>query len=429
MKCSNSRQRLDPVLAPDQFGVAKPLGPEDLDRYVTRHGIYPTFLLPMGVLWSEYVWSQMNRRHRSRSVSSSTEALDSDHARYITSRIVQHAQSLAMGTRSIPTDSPGPYFQSILPERGPTPEGVPSDMNLPVGPPQVEQSLLGPARQVHSDILPYLPSISTEYIQGGLDQDGLSTYTSLDDYNAMFKSRHGRGAVDSNVIATGGMVSTTFPLKVPTPAESVSMRATNNPMTRPISKHTPSGVQSLSDQQNQASVEEEYQSPVEEDVVPPEGVAHILGEGATIFTDMTEMMLTALDKQMAHPNTVQRSVSSTVNILQAPEPICIHSEPKQDMPVTKAPQHHISLSPTQELKNLPISPPIGKDIYPDLYLPVTENYKISDKFYGYTDSVSADNNPMILVELNGLSYKYGPTVYAVDRVNGTMYGKFKGILE
>ena len=40
------------------------------------------------------------------------------------------------------------------------------------------------------------------------------------------------------------------------------------------------------------------------------------------------------------------------------------------------------------------------------------------------DSVSADNNPMILVELTGFSYRYGTTIYAVDRVNGTMYGKF-----
>ena len=38
--------------------------------------------------------------------------------------------------------------------------------------------------------------------------------------------------------------------------------------------------------------------------------------------------------------------------------------------------------------------------------------------------MSADNNPMILVELTGLSYIYGTTIYAVDRVNGTMYGKF-----
>ena len=64
------------------------------------------------------------------------------------------------------------------------------------------------------------------------------------------------------------------------------------------------------------------------------------------------------------------------------------------------------------------------DIYPDLYLPVVENYRISDKFYGYSDSLSADNNPMILVELKGLSYQYGTSIYAVDSVNGTMYSKF-----
>ena len=31
---------------------------------------------------------------------------------------------------------------------------------------------------------------------------------------------------------------------------------------------------------------------------------------------------------------------------------------------------------------------------------------------------------MVLVELNSLSYQYGTSVYAVDGVNGTMYGKF-----
>ena len=65
-----------------------------------------------------------------------------------------------------------------------------------------------------------------------------------------------------------------------------------------------------------------------------------------------------------------------------------------------------------------------KDMYPDLYLLVTENYRISDRFYGYMDCMSADNNPMVLVELTGLSCRYGTTIYAVDRVNGTMYGKF-----
>ena len=139
MKCGTNRQRLDPVLAPDQSHVAKPLGPEDSDRHVTRHRINPAFPPPTGVLWSEYVRSQMSRMHRSRSVSSSTKALDSDHA-----RIAQHTQSLATGTRSLPTDSCGPYFQPH--ERGQTPKGMPGDMGLPVGPPHAVQSLQGSAR-------------------------------------------------------------------------------------------------------------------------------------------------------------------------------------------------------------------------------------------------------------------------------------------
>ena len=67
---------------------------------------------------------------------------------------------------------------------------------------------------------------------------------------------------------------------------------------------------------------------------------------------------------------------------------------------------------------------IQKEGYPDLFLPVVENYRISDHFHGYSDSLSADNKNMVLVELNNLSYRYGTSIYAVDRVNGTMYGKF-----
>ena len=82
-------EELTQFLAPDQLSVARPLRPEDLDRRVTQHGIYPSLPAPNGVPWSEYVRSQ---RNRSRSVSSSTEALESDHARYITRRIAQHAK-------------------------------------------------------------------------------------------------------------------------------------------------------------------------------------------------------------------------------------------------------------------------------------------------------------------------------------------------
>ena len=140
-------------MAPDQFGVARPLGPEDLDRHVTRHGVYPSFPAPTGVPWNEYVRSQMNR---SRSVSSSTEVLDSDHARYITRRITQHARSMATGTRSLPTGSPVPYFQQ--PERGYVSEGVPSDIDLPVGALHETQNVQIPPRHANSYIFPYLPS-------------------------------------------------------------------------------------------------------------------------------------------------------------------------------------------------------------------------------------------------------------------------------
>ena len=62
----------------DHLGVAKPIRPEDLDRRVTQHGVYPSIPTSQGVPWSTYVRSQ---RVSSRSVSSSTEALDSEQAR------------------------------------------------------------------------------------------------------------------------------------------------------------------------------------------------------------------------------------------------------------------------------------------------------------------------------------------------------------
>ena len=55
MKHNITRQRVDPVLAPGQFSVARLLRPEDLDRHVTHHGINPSLPAPNGVPWSEYV--------------------------------------------------------------------------------------------------------------------------------------------------------------------------------------------------------------------------------------------------------------------------------------------------------------------------------------------------------------------------------------
>ena len=95
MKRGKPRKQMDS----DHLRVANPIKPEDLDRLVTQHGIYPSLPASHGVPWSTYVRSQ---RVSSRSISSSTEALDSDQARQTTQRILQH-------TRSLPTNSPVPY--------------------------------------------------------------------------------------------------------------------------------------------------------------------------------------------------------------------------------------------------------------------------------------------------------------------------------
>ena len=98
MKCDTSRKRIET----DHLRVANPLRPEDLDRCITRQGVYPSLPASHAVPWSTYVRSQ---RVGSRSVSSSTEALDSDQARQTTRRILQH-------TRSLPTSSPEPQIQT-----------------------------------------------------------------------------------------------------------------------------------------------------------------------------------------------------------------------------------------------------------------------------------------------------------------------------
>ena len=95
MKCGKSKKQMDS----DHLRVANPIRPEDLDRHVTRHGVYPALPASHGVPWSTYVRSQ---RVSPRSISSSTEALDSDQARQTMQRILQH-------TRSLPTISPVPY--------------------------------------------------------------------------------------------------------------------------------------------------------------------------------------------------------------------------------------------------------------------------------------------------------------------------------
>ena len=92
-------------------------------------------------------------------------------------------------------------------------------MDLPIESFHIIQNVQIPARRANSDILPDLPSSGMEYSQRGVDQDRLSAYTSLNDYDAMLEARHGRGAID-NMTVTGEKVSVTSPVMVPTPATS-----------------------------------------------------------------------------------------------------------------------------------------------------------------------------------------------------------------
>ena len=188
MRCYTNRCRGDPILAPDQFGVARPIRPEDLDRRVTRQGIYPSLPPAIGIPWSEYVATQ---RNRPTSISSSTEALDSDHARYVTRKIVRHARSMATGTRSLPTDSPVPTFQPN--ERGYWLEGSQEDIYAT---PNIEP-----------------PGHSSQ--QGDTEIDRVSTFTGLDDYDTLFAARYGRGALDPIPIIDSQIITT--PLGVPVP--------------------------------------------------------------------------------------------------------------------------------------------------------------------------------------------------------------------
>ena len=248
------RRRVNPVLAPDQFSVARPLQPEDLDRRVTRQGIYPSLPAPNGVPWSEYV---KTHRNRSKSFSSSTETLESDHARYVTRKIVQHARAMATGTRSLPTVSPIPYFQPI--ERGYMSEG----------------SQEGVYATPYVDPSEHTVNIGgTDYHSEITETDTVSTFTGLDDYDMLFAARHGRGVLDP-VPKVGEQITTTS-LGIPLPIVGPELI---NPMERVMPIHGDVHP----DQREQVSLKHETLKP---SVGPPS--SEIIEEGADIFTDMTE---------------------------------------------------------------------------------------------------------------------------------------------
>ena len=215
MKCDMSRRRTDAVVVPDHLSVAKPLRPEDLDRQVTHHGIYPSLPASPGVPWSAYVRSQ---RMGSRSVSSSTDALDSDQARCTTQRIIQH-------TRSLPTDSP----------------------------------------------VPYIPSTDMEYKPDSGLSDRYTVRTPI--VTGVSRSSYEGYRAEHDDYATLGGITPT--------SSSAGMLV--NPRTKSMSSHG-SPIQ-----KDNANVEKAVST----------GLHPIIGESATVFTDMTDTMLKVLDRWVA----------------------------------------------------------------------------------------------------------------------------------
>ena len=261
-------------------------------------------------------------------------------------KIAQHARSMATSTQSLPTNSPVPYFQPI--ERGYMSEGSQEGVYAT---PYVDPS----EHTVNIGGTDYHPDITKT--------DKVSTYTGLDDYDTLFAARHGREAIDPVPRMSEQMIMTT-PMGIMPPTMSMGLMV--NPLERVMPAHD---IAHLS-QREQVSLPKETLQPR---VVSPS--SEITGEGAAIFTDMMETILNVLDKQVAMaPDTQQsKGLSSSDNQIKGIQ----------------------GGKPTTSNQ---------KEGYPDLYLPIVENYRISDHFCGYFNSWSTDNNPMVLVELKNLSY-------------------------
>ena len=122
----------------------------------------------------------------------------------------------------------------------------------------------------------------------------VSTYTILDDYDTLFEARHGRGALDhvprksEEIVITSSMGITSTTLSV-------------GLMVNPLDKVKPAVDIEHTSQREHVSMTTD---PLKHRVVSLS--SDIIGEGAAIFTNMTETMLTALDQQMAMSSDAQK---------------------------------------------------------------------------------------------------------------------------
>ena len=224
---------------------------------------------------------------------------------------MQHARSMATCTRSLPTNSPIPYYQPT--ERGYMSEG----------------SQEGIYATSYID-----PSEHTITI-GGTETDRMSAFTGLDDYDTLFAARHGRGDLDPVPIAGDqkAIMSSVVPTHMAGPE-----------LINPMESMTPCQGALHSDQREQVKLQMASPS------------SDIIGEGAAIFMDMMKTILDALDKQVVTSPGSQKPTKESI------------SSDEQD----------------EIVEGVGSEIPSQKEDYPNLFLPIKENYWISDCFCGYS---------------------------------------------
>ena len=144
---------------------------------------------------------------------------------------------------------PVPYFQPL--ERGHVSEGVPSDIGSPEG--ALNESMQMSPYHENLDVFPYLPSGGIEYNPEVFEQERLSTYTGLNDYDTLFEARLGRGAVD-NIPKSGERTLVVPSMGMPSTIASEDMAENLKDGARP--KHTPDSGQLPPDQREHVSIGE-----------------------------------------------------------------------------------------------------------------------------------------------------------------------------
>ena len=210
-----------------------------------------------------------------------------------------------------------------------------------------------PSCHVNMSEVPYIPPGGIEYHPVVSESDRLSTYAGLDDYVTLFEARHGRGALDHMPRTSGEAIVASSIGMSPT---TLSVGVIENLMVR-IRPIPNSGPPPTNQKEHVSMSADPFL--MGHKVVSPISSGHIIGEGAAIFTDMTETMLTALDQQMALSSEAQKPEGSLTNNVLTTGQL-------------------IGSSKVEESQARSLITHDTKDIYPDLYLPVVENYRISD---------------------------------------------------